>query len=74
MGTPQHSRTAAHAAIARGWPPPGRARPGSGDGRALTALRVVTYLLASLTCLVVLGLVVVAAAVLVHLPPPGSLP
>jgi hypothetical protein len=68
MGTPQHSRTAGHAAMARGWPPPQRAGRGTGDGRALTALRVVTYVLASLTCLVVLAVVAGLAAGLAHLP------
>lgn len=70
MGMPQHSRTAPRSASDQTWTP-ARAFPAigpRGDGRALTVLRVVTYVLASLTCLAVLAAVVWGAVVVQQLP------
>lgn len=64
MRTPQHTRTAGQAAAARGWSLPHRARwRPAREARALTTLRAVTYVLASVTCLMIL---VVLTAVLVQ--------
>lgn len=62
MGIPQHStRTAGQIAAARGWAPTRRPRVVAvRDGRALLTLRTVTYILASLTCLVILAYVAYA--------------
>lgn len=70
MGIPQHStRTAGQVAASRGWAPTRRPRVlAVRDGRALLTLRTVTYVLASLTCLVILAYVVSAA--LLHDVPP----
>lgn len=71
MGTPQHSRTAGHTTFDKTWTP---ARPAPAvvvparDGRGLTALRVITYVLVSLTCLVILAGVVVGAVLVQQLP------
>ena len=70
MGTPQHSRTTGRPAFDNTWTPahsipavvPGR------DGRALTVLRAVTYVLVSVTCLVILAGVVWGAVLVQQLP------
>jgi hypothetical protein len=61
-GPGRHGRgTVAEAAEQQGWSPSPRTAPASGDGRALTALRVVTYVLTSLASLLLIASVVYGA-------------
>lgn len=58
-GPGRHGRgTVADAAEQQGWSPSPRTAPAPGDGRALTALRVVTYVLASLASLLLIASVI----------------
>jgi hypothetical protein len=61
-GAGRHGRgTVADAAEQQGWSPSPRPARASGDGRALTALRVVTYVLTSLASVLLIASAVYGA-------------